>query len=281
MIIWLASYPKSGNTLLRSILSAYFYSLEGDFKFENLYKITQFPAIHQLMRLGINVDDEKEVFQNFINAQNLINQDSNKAKFFKTHSKLCQMYGANFTDLKNTLGAIYVIRDPRNVVTSFAHHYNLDIDQATDAMIDEQRFMIKTDKNASVFLGSWSSNYNSWKELAVKNKYLLVKYEDLVNKKKTILLKIFKFLESVGMQLNLDMVKLNKAIKSTDFEKMKKLEKKEIFYESVVDEKTGKRKEFFNLGPDNDWRKILDDKNREKIEKHFEKEMLELNYLKL
>ena len=141
--------------------------------------------------------------------------------------------------------------------------------------------MIKTDKTASVLLGSWSSNYESWKELEGKNKYLLVKYEDLVNKKKTTLLKIFKFFENLGMQFNLDMVKLNKAIKSTDFAKMKNLEKKETFYESIIDENTGKRKPFFNLGPSNDWRKILDDKNRERIEKNFEKEMLELGYLKL
>ena len=46
--------------------------------------------------------------------------------------------------------------------------------------------MIKTDKTASVLLGSWSSNYESWKELEGKNKYLLVKYEDLVNKKKLL-----------------------------------------------------------------------------------------------
>ena len=78
------------------------------------------------------------------------------------------------------------------------------------------------------------------------------------------------------MQFNLDMVKLNKAIKSTDFDKMKNLEKKDTFYESVIDENTGKRKPFFNLGPSNDWRKILDDKNRERIEKNFEKVMLEL-----
>ena len=281
MIIWLASYPKSGNTLLRSILSAYFYSAEGDFKFDNLYKISQFPAIPHFMRLGIDLDDEKQVFENFINAQNLINEESKKAKFFKTHSKLCKMYGSDFTNLNNTLGAIYIIRDPRNVVTSFAHHYNLTIDQATEALLDEKRFMLKTDKTASVLLGSWSSNYESWKELESKNKYLLIKYEDLVNKKKTTLLKIFKFFENLGMQFNLDMVKLNKAIKSTDFDKMKNLEKKETFYESVIDENTGKRKPFFNLGPSNDWRKILDDKNRERIEKNFEKEMLELGYLKL
>ena len=281
MIIWLASYPKSGNTLLRSILSAYFYSGEGDFKFDNLYKISQFPAIPHFMRLGINLDDEKQIFENFINAQNLINEESKKAKFFKTHSKLCKMYGSDFTDLNNTLGAIYIIRDPRNVVTSFAHHYNLTIDQATEALFDEKRFMLKTDKTASVFLGSWSSNYESWRELKSKNKYLLVKYEDLVDKKKSTLLKIFKFFENLGMKFNLDMVKLNKAIKSTDFDKMKNLEKNETFYEAVVDEKTGKRRTFFNLGPKNDWRHILDDRNRNKIEKCFQVEMQELGYLKL
>ena len=58
MIIWLASYPKSGNTLLRSILSAYFYSEEGDFKFNNLYKISQFPAVDHFLRLGVNINDD-------------------------------------------------------------------------------------------------------------------------------------------------------------------------------------------------------------------------------
>ena len=281
MIVWLASYPKSGNTLLRSILSAYFYSEEGNFKFKNLYKISQFPAVRHFMRLGVDVENEEEVFKNFINAQNLINEESKKAKFFKTHSSLCQMFGCNFTDLKNTLGAIYIVRDPRNVVTSFAHHYNLTINQATEALLDEKRFMLKTDKNSMALLGSWSTNYKSWKDLENKNKYLLVKYEDLVSKKKSTMLKVFKFLDNIGLKLNIDMVKLNKAIKSTDFEKMKNLERKETFYEAVVDKKSGKRKVFFNLGPKNDWRSILDDKNREKIEKHFVEEMKELGYLRL
>ena len=280
MIIWLASYPKSGNTLLRSILSAYFYSKEGDFKFNNLYKISQFPAVDHFLRLGVNINDESEVFKNFVNAQNLINEDG-KAKFFKTHSRLCQMYGSNFTDLKNTLGVIYIVRDPRNVVTSFAHHYNLTVDQATEALFDEKRFMIKTEKLCSVSLGSWDSNYKSWKELKKQNKYLLVKYEDLISKKKSTMLKIFKFLDNLGLKVNLDMVKLNKAIKSTDFDKMKNLEKNETFYEAVVDEKTGKRKAFFNLGPKNDWRRILGEKNREKIEECFKEEMCEMGYLKL
>ena len=279
MIIWLASYPKSGNTLLRSILSAYFYSADGNFKFENLYKISQFPAVHHFMSLGVNIDDEGEVFKNFINAQDFINKDNGKVKFFKTHSSLCKMHDSNFTDLKNTLGAIYIVRDPRNVVTSLAHHYNLSIDQATDVMIDKNRLMDKTLKNCRVFLGSWNFNYNSWKNLLKQNKFLLIKYEDLTNRKKTVLLKIFKYLDLLGLKSNLDMTKLNKALKTTDFENMKKKEENEMFYEAVIDSKTGKRKNFFNLGPKNNWRALLDKKNKDKIEKNFEKEMLELGYL--
>ena len=279
MIIWLASYPKSGNTLLRSILSSYFYSEDGIFNFKNLEKISQFPQTSHLMSIGVDVNNEEEVFKNFINAQNFINQEREKVKFFKTHSSLCKMYDSNFTDLKNTLGSIYIVRDPRNVVTSLAHHYGLSVDQATNVMIDKDRLMDKTVKNCRVFLGSWGFNYNSWKNLQNQKKYLLVRYEDLLNKKKTILLKIFKYLDSLGLKSNLDMIKLNKVIKTTEFESMKKKEENETFYEAVIDNNTGKRKNFFNLGPQNNWRKLLDKKIVDKIEISFEKEMVELGYL--
>ena len=279
MIVWLASYPKSGNTLLRSILSTYFYSKDGVLKFEDLYKITQFPQSHHFLPLGIDIDDEEQVFKNFINAQNLINEDKGKLKFFKTHSSLCKMHDCNYTDLKNTLGAIYIVRDPRNVVTSLAHHFSLNIDEATEIILDNNRFMEKSLKTCKVFLGSWRFNYNSWKELEKSKKYLLIKYEDLINRKKTVMLKIFKFLESLGVKLEIDMIKLNKAIKTTEFDQMKNKELNETFNEALIDSKTGKRKNFFNLGPKNDWRKYLDQGNKEKIEKFFDVEMKELGYL--
>ena len=59
MIIWLASYPKSGNTFLRSILSSYFYSKEGEFSFNNLNYISQFPLTSQFMSAGINIDNDE------------------------------------------------------------------------------------------------------------------------------------------------------------------------------------------------------------------------------
>ena len=80
-------------------------------------------------------------------------------------------------------------------------------------------------------------------------------------------------------ELKIDMVKVNKVIKSTEFYKMKTLEQKQIFTESIIESDTGKRKAFFNLGPKNDWKKILDNKNKKKIETSFKKEMSELGYL--
>ena len=279
MIVWLASYPKSGNTLLRSILASYFFSNDGVFKFENLYQISQFPLLKHFSPLGIDIDDDKEVFKNFINSQKFINREKGKVKFFKTHSSFSKVYDHNFTDLENTLGVIYIVRDPRNVVTSLAHHYNFTIDQASCQLLDQKKFMARTDKNSKVFIGSWNFSYNSWKSFEQQKKYLLIKYEDLVTKKKTVLLKVFKFLNSLGMKTNIDMIKLNKVIKSTEFEKMKIKEQNEEFTEAMIDIKTGKRKIFFNLGPKNDWKKILNKKNKDKIEKAFSKEMEELGYL--
>ena len=279
MIVWLASYPKSGNTLLRSILSSYFFSNDGNFNFENLYQITQFPLLEHFTSIDVDLNEDKAIFKNSINAQNFINKEKGKVKFFKTHSSFSKIDGYNFTDLQNTLGVIYIVRDPRNVVNSLAHHYNFSLDEATNTMIDKKKFMSRTDKNAEVFAGSWNFNYNSWKNLEQNKKYFLIKYEDLIKNKKSIILKVFKFLNSLGMKLDIDMIKLNKVIKTTEFEKMKTKEQKETFTEAMIDEKTGKRKIFFNLGPKNDWRTNLDKKNKEKIEKAFSKEMEELGYL--
>ena len=109
MIIWLASYPKSGNTLLRSILGSYFYSSDGEVKFNDIYKIEQFPGIKHFKDINIDISDENKVFKNFINAQIHINKKNNNLKFLKTHSSLAKINGCNFADLKNTFAAIYVV----------------------------------------------------------------------------------------------------------------------------------------------------------------------------
>ena len=75
------------------------------------------------------------------------------------------------------------------------------------------------------------------------------------------------------------MIKLNKTIKTTEFNHMRNKELEETFNEALIDTKTGKRKNFFNLGPKNDWRKYLDIRNKDIIEKTFKEEMIDLGYL--
>ena len=69
MFIWLASYPKSGNTLVRSMLAAYFFSNDGVYNFDLIKNIKQFPNINLFENLGINIKDDYEVLKNYISVQ--------------------------------------------------------------------------------------------------------------------------------------------------------------------------------------------------------------------
>lgn len=278
MIIWLASYPKSGNTLLRSILASYFFSDDGSFDFKYTYLINQFPRIDYFLKAGVDISNDETVFKNYLKVQELINNENSKIKFFKTHSQYFENKEYNFTNWKNSLCALYVVRDPRNVIKSFSHHNQSDNNETLEVMLDDKRCLPKTTKHCKTFIGSWGSNYNSWKGLG-KNVFI-IKYEDLILKKRKTLLSIFKFLENFGFNLsNLNMQKLNKSLKTTEFKNMQNLEKKQSFKESVYNPNTGKKIPFFNLGPKNDWKHDLEENIRIKLEDTFKKEMKELGYL--
>tara|TARA_B100000900_G_scaffold261365_1_gene222794 strand:+ start:1137 stop:1988 length:852 start_codon:yes stop_codon:yes gene_type:complete len=283
MIIWLASYPKSGNTLVRSMLASYFFSKDGVYNFDLIKNIKQFPSNTLFERMGINVQNEKEVIKNYIRVQESFNKKGS-IQFLKTHSYLFNIDNNPFTDLNNSLGVIYVVRDPRNVVTSVANHSNMSIEDSADTLIKKHKFGNIFDERkgeqTKVYMGTWSGNYNSWKSFKNQGRYLIVKYEDLVNDKDFIFRKILKFLHKLqGIKFQIHQNKFKNTIETTSFDKMKNLEKEMGFFEAKINLKTGKKIQFFNLGPKNDWKKTLDEKIRQKIEETFKKEMVELGYL--
>jgi len=99
------------------------------------------------------------------------------------------------------------------------------------------------------------------------------------SQKKTII-EILNFLKKFKIKnLEIDHKKIDKIIETTEFNYMKKLEKKIKFDESVTDDLTGKKKPFFNLGPNNQYKKNLDNRIVEIIEKEFKTEMKELGYI--
>jgi len=279
MIIWLASYPKSGNTFLRSLLSAYFFSNHGDFEFNLLKNIKQFPLNEIFTNIGVDINDKYSVAENYIKAQQEINKNK-ELQFWKTHSSFCKMYNKfNFSNLENSIGVIYIVRDPRNVITSFARHNSKEIEDTLELLIND--LTIGNEKNEpEVYMGSWNFNYNSWKVYNSSNKYFLVKYEDLVNDTKKIFIQILNFINKVSnINKSIDEDKIDKAIKTTSFSRMQNLEEQFGFEEAKINEITGQKVKFFNLGPKNHWKNSLNEKLRKKIEDKFKKEMLELNYL--
>lgn len=277
MIIWLASYPKSGNTLVRSVLSAYFFSKEGTFNFEILKNIQQFPLNPLFERLGIDVKNEKEVIKNYIKVQESINK-KDSIQFFKTHSCLFNIDDNLFTNLDNSLGVIYIVRDPRTVALSYSNHINKDIEYTTNHLINGWKIgghssPENISDQTSVYTGNWAKNYESWKSFKSPKKYLLVKYEELISKREKTFTKILEFIFFLeNKNKSIDKNKLKEALDSTEFHKMQNLEKKYGFAES-------KKNKFFYLGPKNDWRKNLNEKYQKEIENSFSKEMKELGYL--
>ena len=279
MIIWLASYPKSGNTFLRSLLSAYFFSNHGDFEFSLLKNIKQFPVNEIFTKIGIDINDKYSVAENYIKAQQEINKNK-ELQFWKTHSSFCKMYNKfNFSNLENSIGVIYIVRDPRNVITSFARHNSKEIKDTLELLIND--LTIGNEKNEpEVYTGSWNFNYNSWKVYNSSNKYFLVKYEDLVSDTKKVFIQTLNFINKVAnINISIDEDKIDKAIKTTSFSRMQNLEEQYGFEEAKINEITGQKVKFFNLGPKNHWGNSLNEKLRKKIEDKFKKEMLELNYL--
>ena len=285
MIIWLASYPKSGNTLVRSMISAYFFSKDGIYNFDLIKNIKQFPKIGLFQKIGINIKDDKEVIKNYIKVQNTFNT-KNSLQFLKTHSYLFNFENKYpFTDLKNSLGVIYIVRDPRNIINSFAKFWNTPQEKIAEIMINDLYMggdfaSEKIEDRTKVWTGTWSSNFQSWKSFKFQERYLLVKYEDLIANPEKVFLKILEFIYQLNKKkFYLNKSKLNNVVKTTKFESMQLLEKKIGFNEAKINDQTGEKIPFFNLGPKNDWKNSLDGKIRLKIEKAFKKEMQELNYL--
>jgi len=281
MIIWIASFPKSGNTWMRAFLSSYLYlDLDKEnFNFSLLKKIERFPNLNHLNNIGIKPKSFSDVAKSWIAAQNHINLN-NKINLLKTHQAFGSFENFPFTDSNNTLGAIYLVRDPRDVLISYSKHMRQSIDKTLDLVLeDDSKGNLFEGKNSVIgeVRGSWSQHYNSWKYSNLKEK-IIIKYEDLINNPFDTFSKVIEYLNYLFRKLSFSFEtndeRIRKCIKISNFNNLQNLEKK-IGFDDNINPGTI----FFNKGVTNQWQEELNDKILYKIEKKFKKEMKELNYI--
>ena len=287
-IFWIASYPKSGNTLLRAIISSLFFSKDGYFDFKILKHTTQFEMRKRLDVINeinkndfLKIGDLKILSKYWQLLQSKKNLNINKGfGFVKSHSNLVSLFNNWFTTPELTAGYIYVIRDPRDIAISWSKHSGLTLDKSIDFMID-YKSCIEWSKSNSIlpeniipktYLGSWDEHVLAWTENNFQVPHLILKYEDLVYKKEESINNIIDFFKnSYQISFNNLNNKISNIITSTNFENLKSLEEKNGFEEAS-------QGRFFRKGEKNQWKKTLDNIQIKKIEEKFKDFMNKYDY---
>ena len=276
-IIWISSYPKSGNTWTRYFLSNYFFNkqkINSDFNILN--KIDKFPPYKILQQL-LSEDEIKESAYNISKYWHDIQLEIIKEKddfvFLKNHNALVSIEGRNLTEERFSLAFIYLVRDPRDIAVSYSNFdKTLSIDKAIERMTSENLYCHVTKKFPLdvEILGSWKFNYYSWKTGVAEVPRIIIKYEDLINNTFETKLKIIKFLSKI-LNFKVDTNHIKYSIEQSDFKRLQEIENNQKFHEST--------NTFFNSGKIGQWKNILSPKQISRIEYFCKDEMEELDYL--
>jgi len=276
-IIWISSYPKSGNTWIRYFLCNYFYNKNRqDLDLSLLKYIDKFPNQNLLRQIASKNSLESSAYNisnYWLPIQSEITKTKDKFIFLKNHNALVSLEGRDLTNEIYTLGIIYIVRDPRDIAVSYSNFdSNLTIAKAVERITSKNLFCHVSKRNRFdiEILGSWKFNYLSWKS-GVKNlPRIILRYEDLINNKLETKLKLINFLSNlIGFKTDFEQIKF--SIKNSEFNRLKALEKKKKFHES--------NSNFFNSGKIGQWKNILSNDQSSLIENFCKAEMKELNYL--
>ena len=162
---------------------------------------------------------------------------------------------------------IYIIRDPREALVSYATHSGMSIDSVLDFFISGQ--IMRKAKMESIV--NWDIHYRSWKSFKSVPS-IFIKFEDLLQNPKKNFRLLINFLSNyIDIKLNERL--LDETIELTRFDNLRKLE-------SIYGFKESKENDFFNSGKIDSWKKLLNKRQIKLVENKFYKEMKELGYIK-
>ena len=256
-IVWLASYPKSGNTWVRAFLANLVANRADPVPLDELARYAEDEANPELFsalagKPSSQLDlGEIAVLRPQVHAA--IAQRAQGTRFVKTHNMAGSFDGHPLHNWQVSAGAICVVRNPLDVAISMTHHFGLGLDEAIERLGDENVATANDALFVSQMLGSWSLHVKGWADMANAS-VLIMRYEDLLDKPAKQFAKIAKL---VG--LGQDRHRIDRAVKHAGFQSLSSLEKKHGFVEA-----SDKGTRFFRKGRVNEWREAL---SREQVQR--------------
>ena len=272
-IIWLASYPKSGNTWMRAFLQNL---IRKDAKSTHINELAQFAYgdsqkfwYEQAAGGPLDGLSSEQIMELTRKAQEIMAKSRPQSVFVKTHNWLGKAWETPFITAEVTAGAIHIIRNPLDVVISLKHHYDFSMNEAIEFMNNPEANTLEDEYKLSQVYGSWSAHTNSWQKF--NPAYIhRVRYEDMLVKPAITFAAVAKFLG-----LKPSKKALTTAIKRSSFKVLQNQEKADGFMEA-----SNKAERFFRTGKAGMWKDVLTaDQVRQIVDVHHDK-MQEFGYLK-
>lgn len=268
MIHFLSSYPKSGNTWVRAFLMAYKFGTVDLGRLDFVVGDNQ----TRLFQLSCPMPYDKVGLYDWacIRLTCLVSMLASRVYtpfIVKTHNCNAVISDVPLIPDGLTGNSVCILRDPRDVVLSYASHMGKTIDKAIDELGNRNNG-VKADSekgNLPVLYSSWSEHIKSW----VKRKNtLVVRYEDLLSDPEPNFKKI---LDHYGLDYTQEEV-LN-AIELASFDRLQKAEDDGGFKEN-----SAKQDRFFRRGTAGGWREDLTEEQVRKIEEAHGEEMVKWGY---
>jgi hypothetical protein len=253
-ILWLASYPKSGNTWTRNFLHNLLNILEGvDDDVQDINKMNELTfweisaePYEKLLGKPVTLATREEIAEIRPKVQELIAARVDGLAMIKTHHCLVNDRGHPVINTKVTAGAVYIVRNPLDVAISLANHISGTIDDAIDMMSARGTETLVSDKSVYEVYGSWSQHVDSWTRKPHAAIYVM-RYEHMLEDPIRIFGNLARhlLLKPKDEQLRL-------AIERSSFENLKKQEDEQGFKE-----KPDKAERFFRSGKSGEWQDKL------------------------
>ena len=269
-IVWIASYPKSGNTWMRMFLMHYFSrrdvlppdAAQGFAPNENNGRFYQ-PF------LPISADKLPDTALASVRplAQHAISKMSDSYVFAKTHHWFGTHHGIPTVSLDDSAASVYLVRNPLDVVVSYAYFRNVSYDQAIDWVLAKDRILPRITKGSYFAAGSWSQNVSSWRNQR-QLPCTILRYEDIVSNPKE---QFRGLLRSWG--LNINPKRLTSAIDLTSLGALKAAEARYGFQERPISTKA-----FFRSGKTGEGYEKLTKLQRLRVINACDQEMSEFGY---